>query len=90
MTNSKRAILAKSAGLTAFAVMIASAGFAQDVDPAMDMNGDGMLSFPELIVAYPDMTEEAFSAMDTTGDGVLDGAEVTAAVDAGILMAPEG
>lgn len=90
MTNTKRAALAKAAGLSALVVTIAGASFAQEVDPAMDMNGDGMLSFPELIVAYPDMTEEAFSAIDTTGDGVLDGAEVAAAVDAGILMASEG
>lgn len=72
------------ASLTATA--LAGAAWAQDVDAAIDTNGDGMYSFPELTVAYPDLTEEAFTTMDASGDGLLDATEVAAGVTAGTIV----
>ncbi len=76
------------APLAALALGFAGVAAAQDLDAAIDTNGDGMYSFPELTVAYPDMTEEVFTTMDTSGDGLLDGAEVAAGVTAGTFPAP--
>ncbi|SMY09688.1 hypothetical protein [Flavimaricola marinus] len=81
----------KTIALSCIAVaLLAGAAAAQEVDPMIDVNGDGMLSFPELLTAYPAMTEEAFSTMDTTGDGVLDADETAAAIEAGQLTPTEG
>ena len=74
------------APLAALTLGLAGAAVAQDVDAAIDTNGDRMYSFPELTVAYPDMTEEAFTTMDTSGDGLLDAAEVAAGVTAGTIV----
>lgn len=76
--------------LIAALIAIAGGAAAQSVDPAVDANQDGLLSFPEVITAYPEMTEDAFLALDLSGDGVLDAAEVAAAIEAGALMAAEG
>ena len=65
---------------------LAGAAIAQDVDGAIDTNGDGMYSFPELTVAYPDMTEEVFGVLDASGDGLLDATEVAAGVTAGTIV----
>ncbi|GEM_PF-252041 len=66
-------------------VLVAGAAFAQEADPAIDVNGDGFYSFPELSAAYPELDAETFSEMDTTGDGLLDMAELTAGQEAGIM-----
>ncbi|SLN60160.1 EF-hand domain-containing protein [Pseudooctadecabacter jejudonensis] len=66
-------------------ITVASAAHAQDADPAIDVNGDGFYSFPELLTVMPEITDADFTAMDTTGDGLLDMAEVTAAQDAGVM-----
>ena len=68
-------------------VTVAGAASAQDVDPNIDVNGDGFYSFPEVSTIYPDVTSEVFTQIDTTGDGLLDMAEVTAAQDAGLMPA---
>ena len=71
--------------LTPFALVtvLAVPAFAQDA--AIDINGDGMYSFPELQAVMPDMTEEEFTAMDTSGDGLLDADEIATATEAGLL-----
>ncbi len=68
--------------------MIAGTAFAQDA--AIDVNGDGMYSFPELQAALPEMTEDEFVAVDTTGDGLLDADEIAVAEQAGILPPTNG
>ncbi|MDX8352189.1 hypothetical protein [Cognatiyoonia sp. IB215182] len=71
--------------LTPLAVLTALAvpAFAQDA--AIDVNGDGMYSFPELQAVMPEMTEEDFTTLDVSGDGMLDTDEITAATEAGLL-----
>lgn len=75
----KTKLLTPIAVLSVFAVP----AFAQD--PNIDINGDGMYSFPELLAVMPEMTEEEFGALDTSGDGLLDADEIAAGVDAGAL-----
>ena len=65
------------------AMVLATAATAQSVD--IDINGDGMYSFPELQAVMPEMTEEDFTTLDVSGDGMLDTAEITAATEAGLL-----
>lgn len=74
------------APLAALVVVIGGAAVAQEVDPAIDTNADGMYSFPELTLAYPDMTAEVFGVLDTTGDGLLDAVEVAAGIEAGTII----
>ena len=71
--------------LTPFALvtMLAVPAFAQDA--AIDINGDGMYSFPELQAVIPEMTEETFTTMDTSGDGLLDADEINTATQSGLL-----
>lgn len=51
----------------------------------IDINGDGMYSFPELQAVMPAMTEDTFAVLDTSGDGLLDAEEIAAGVSAGLL-----
>ncbi len=69
-------------------ILMAVPAIAQDA--AIDVNADGMYSFPELQAAMPEMTEEDFTTIDVTGDGLLDADEIAAATEAGILPAMDG
>lgn len=69
--------------MIAAAAMAASPLFAQSAD--IDLNGDGMYSYPELMAVMPELTEEDFAELDTSGDGLLDAEEIAAGVSAGIL-----
>ncbi len=69
-------------------ILMAAPAIAQDA--AIDVNADGMYSFPELQAAMPEMTEEDFTTIDVTGDGLLDADEIAAATEAGILPAMDG
>ncbi len=51
----------------------------------LDTDGNGMYSFNELLVAYPDLGRTTFNAVDFNGDGYLTEGEIKAAVDAGVL-----
>ena len=77
----------KMTKLSSVLVLLAAAGTAtaQEVDPNIDVNGDGFYSFPEVGTIYPDITAEVFSEIDTTGDGLLDMAEVMAAQEIGVM-----
>ena len=56
----------------------------------IDVNGDGMYSYPELQVVMPDMTEDEFTVLDANGDGLLDADEIAAGTEAGLLPAMDG
>ena len=73
--------------LTLAAVVAASAALAQMAD--VDQDGDGMATYDEIVAVYPDVTEDQFAEIDTNGDGTLDDAEMTAAIEAGLLVMPE-
>ena len=51
----------------------------------MDTDGDSLVTYDEMLVAYPDLAEDVFFEIDTSGDGFIDEAELTAALDAGTL-----
>lgn len=70
--------------------LIFVAGSAAAQSASIDVNGDGMYSFPEVQAAMPEMTEEAFVTLDVSGDGLLDATEIEAGVQAGLLSNPEG
>ncbi len=82
--------LTKTLTVAAVAGAFLTPALAQGVDPALDTNGDGMMSFPELQAGYPDLTEDQFTAMDVSGDGLLDVIEIADAVDAGMIAPTEG
>lgn len=52
----------------------------------IDADGDKMATYEELATVYTDVTMEEFTAMDTNGDTFLDEAELTAAVEAGLIV----
>ena len=52
-----------------------------------DANGDGVYSMEELVVAYPDLTEDVFGTIDGNGDGAIDAEELAVAEEAGVLTA---
>ena len=67
--------------------MFAAPAFAITVAD-VDTDGDNLMSFTEMTVKYPDMTEEAFGAIDTSADSFVDEAELAAALDAGTISEP--
>ncbi|MFQ1700687.1 hypothetical protein ACJ5NV_08830 [Loktanella agnita] len=69
----------------ALVVALTAPAFAQDA--AIDVNGDGMYSFPELQAAMPEMTEDDFTILDSSGDGLLDAEEISVGVENGMLPA---
>ena len=69
----------------ALVVALAAPAFAQNAE--VDVNGDGMYSFPELQAVLPDMTEDDFTVLDSTGDGLLDADEIAIGTEAGMLPA---
>lgn len=50
-----------------------------------DTDGNGTFSMEEVAVAYP-LTEELFSQIDTDASGDVSQDELTAAVEAGVLV----
>lgn len=81
----------KLANLSSILALVAVAGTAsaQDVDPNIDVNGDGFYSFPEVGTVYFEVTSAVFAQIDTTGNGLLDMAEVAAAQAAGLMPQSE-
>ncbi len=79
MTKRMHWILAGLLGLG-----VSTAAMAAEVE---DTDGDGMYSMEELLVAYPALTEELFGTIDGNGDGAVDADELTAAIEAGVLVA---
>jgi len=56
----------------------------------LDANADGAVSYGEMLVVVPSMTEVVFVAMDTNGDAMIDADELAAAQEAGTLPATDG
>lgn len=54
----------------------------------IDTDGDGMASFAELKVSYPDLTQDVYNEVDTDGDGFINDEEMAIAVKLGQLMDP--
>lgn len=69
------------------ATIIALTATAVSAQSAMDTDGDGLLSYNELLAAHPEMTEESFVSIDTNADGAVDADELQAGVEAGLLPA---
>ena len=89
MTQTKPAALAATLAV----ILLAGAALAQTAtapDPAIDTDGDGLYSFPEMTAHYTEMTAEEFTMVDANGDGLLDMEEVSAATDAGLLPVTDG
>lgn len=73
-------IAATSALVLTFA---AGSAFAEMAE--LDTDGDGMISYEEMIAAVPDVTEDTFASLDMNADGSLDSEEYAAAEEAGTL-----
>jgi hypothetical protein len=71
----------------AFACLIGGASLAMGQAEEVDSDGDGMVSFAELLTLMPALTEQEFQALDANADGLLSTDEVGAAEDAGLIPA---
>ena len=72
------------------AALAASVAFsANAMTTEIDKDGDGMASLSELLVSYPELTEELFREMDTDADGLINHEEMAIAVDLGNIADPE-
>ena len=65
------------------ATVLGTVAFAAVAD--LDSDGDGVVSFTEMLAVYPTLTEEGFGTVDTNGDGVVDEEELTAATEGGLI-----
>ena len=81
-------MIRKYTSLTALVFVVATPALAQDA--AIDVDEDGMYSYPELLAVMPEMTEDEFVILDVNGDGLLDAEEIAAAQEAGAIPASEG
>ncbi|SLN13259.1 EF hand [Pseudoruegeria aquimaris] len=84
MTGKRKALAAVLAGGLGILAGASLAGLQGDA------NGDGSLSYPEMVLAHPGMTRTLFARIDANGDGRVTAAEMEAAVAAGLLAAAEG
>jgi hypothetical protein len=71
-------------------VVFASAAFAQATMPEVaDADGNGTWSLAELQAVWTDLTEDGFKGIDANADGAVDATELQAALDNGVITAPE-
>ncbi len=54
----------------------------------IDTDGDGLASYAELQVVYPELTEELFWNIDADGDGYVNDEEFLAAIGTQLLAEP--
>ncbi|QFS81852.1 hypothetical protein FIU97_03595 [Roseivivax sp. THAF40] len=54
----------------------------------IDTDGDSLVSFTEMTVTYPDLTEELFADIDTSDDFMVDETELSAALESGVIVEP--
>ncbi|GAB5446478.1 hypothetical protein [Gymnodinialimonas sp.] len=71
----------------AFAVLVGGASLAMGQAETVDADGDGMVSFAELLVLMPALSEEEYQALDADADGLLSSDEIGAAQEAGLIPA---
>lgn len=67
------------------AMMIALSATALSAQSEVDTDGDGVLSYNEMLAAHPALTEEGFVAIDTNADGAIDADELKMANEAGLI-----
>lgn len=72
---------------TSFALLVSGASLAMGQAESVDADGDGMVSFAELLVIMPALSEAEFQALDADADGLLSGEEIGAAEEAGLIPA---
>jgi hypothetical protein len=77
----------KNVVLTLGTMFALTAGAALAQVTVEDTDGNGSYSMEELMVAYPDLTEDLFGEIDADGDGEVSPEELTAAQEAGQLPA---
>lgn len=69
------------------AALVASIAFsASAMITDFDTDGDGMASFAELQVSYPELTAELFLEIDTDADGLVNDEEMEIAFELGLLV----
>jgi len=69
----------------ALALLVGGAGLAMGQAESVDADGDGMVSFGELLVLMPALSEAEFLALDADADGLLSIEEIDAAEAAGLI-----
>ncbi len=72
---------------TSFMLLVGGASLAMGQAEAVDTDGDGMVSFSEMLVLMPALSEEEFLALDADADGLLSTDEIGAAQEAGLIPA---
>ncbi|WP_227427784.1 hypothetical protein [Roseibaca sp. Y0-43] len=84
----KESLEMRRAALAAtFVALFAAPAFALTVSD-VDTDGDSLISFAEMAVLYPEMTEAEFAAVDANADSMVDEAELSAALEAELIAAP--
>jgi hypothetical protein len=63
---------------------LGTAAYADEVT-VKDADGNGTYSLEELVVSYPNLTQEVFVAIDANADGAVSAEELAAAVAAGTV-----
>ena len=76
----------KVSALAIVASLLAAPTFALTISD-VDTDGDSLISFDEMAVSYPDLTEDTFAEVDTSGDSFVDETELSAALEAGTIEA---
>jgi Ca2+-binding EF-hand superfamily protein len=66
-------------------VGVVGASHAMGQAETIDTDGDGMVSYTELLMALPEITEAEFQALDADADGLLSPEELTVAEEAGLI-----
>jgi len=79
----------KPIALVVSAVALTATAHAMTMDPAADLNGDGVYSMDEMKAILPDLTEDTFVVVDTNEDGLIDEDELAAATEAGVFPVDE-
>jgi hypothetical protein len=79
----------KPFAFAALPLALASAAMAQSTLPDVpDTDASGAWSLVELQAVWTDLTQEGFAAIDANTDGSVDVAELQAAMDGGVILAP--